>query len=236
MSSDSRGRQLGAGTLARWAGVVYWFAVIEALIVLTALPTFLGVFFLERDVSNIPLYALALVPLGPSLGAALFAWRVFDTDKYPNPGTHFWRGYRVGLRDVVKTWVPLLLVLMILAMNIAHRQATGVPEWFAIGFALLALGLVLWGCNALPIAALLTFRWRDSARLALYYLAGRPGATLGWLALLVVVVGILWYSSDWVLVLLLSPLTFFAHLTARPMIAEITANHTSEDPPPTPPR
>lgn len=228
MSSTGPGRAPSfAGTFARWAGVVYWFVVIEALLVLAAAPTFVLVLLLERDASNIPLYALALVPLGPALGAALFAWRAFDTDRHPNPGRHFWRGYRVGLADVLRTWVPLLAVLMLLAMNIVHREAAGVPGWLVGGLALLALALTLWGCNALAIAALLTFRWRDAARLATYYLAGRPGATVGWIVLIVLVGGILWYTSDWVLVLLLSPLTFFAHRTARPMIAEITSLHTT---------
>lgn len=229
MSSGGKD-QLTRGVIARWSGIVYWFVVVEGLIVLTALPSFVLVLFLERDASNIPLYALALVPLGPALGAALFTWREFERDKDPYPARHFWRGYLVGWRDVLKTWIALVLALMVLSVNIAFRDVVGVPDVLTVGFGVLAAGLLLWACNAVPIAALLTFRLRDSARLAAYYLVARPAATLGWLVLGVLVVGILWYSSDWVLALALSPLTYLAYRTAAPMIAEVTANHTPPAP------
>jgi len=230
VSTGDRLRDFGQGPLSRWSAAIYWVVVVELLIVVTALPTFVAIPLLDRDVSNIPLYALSLVPLGPALGAALFAWREFVKDQYPSPAAHFWRGYRVAALDVLKVWVPLLVVLTILSMNTVHRELAGVPDWLAVGFALLALGFVLWACNVIPIAALLTFRLRDAARLAAYYLAGRPLATLGWLSLLVLALGAVWYFSDWVLVLLLSPLTYLAYRNAAPMVKEITAHHTPEDP------
>lgn len=53
------------------SGVVYWFLVVEACFLLAAVPGFLGVLFLERNPSNIPLYALCLVPVAPAFSAAI---------------------------------------------------------------------------------------------------------------------------------------------------------------------
>ena len=229
MSSPSR-LQLLASPLARWSGVVYWIVVVEVLILVTSLPTVVMALLLERDVSNIPLYALSLVPLGPTLGAALFAWREFRKDPDPLPARHFWRGYRLAALDVLKVWVPLLAVLTILAMNVAHREVAGVPDWLAVGFGLLAAGLALWACNAVPIMALFSFRARDAARLAGYYLAARVLNTLGWLSVLALALGAVWYFSDWVLLLALSPLTLLAYRNAEPMLKEITEDYTPGDP------
>lgn len=230
MSEPNRLQQLASGPLSRWSGVVYWLVVVEVLIIVTAAPTVVLALLLERDVSNIPLYALSLVPLGPTLGAALFAWREFRKDPYPVPARHFWRGYRVSALDVLKLWLPLLVVLTILAMNVAHREIAGVPTWLAAGFGLIAVGFALWACNVVPIAALFSFRVRDTARLAAYYLAARPLNTLGWVSVLVLALGLVWYFSDWVLLLALSPLTLLAYRNAEPMVAELQLHFTPDAP------
>ena len=230
MSNAGRLQQFGQGPLSRWSAMIYWLIVVEVLIAVTAAPTVVMAVLLERHVSNIPLYALSLVPLGPTLGAALFAWREHRNDSYPVPARHFLRGYRVGFFDVLKVWVPLLAVLTILAMNVAHREAAGVADWLAVGFGLLALGFALWACNVVPIAALFNFRVRDAARLAAYYLAARPLNTLGWVSVLVLALGLVWYFSDWVLLLALSPLTFLAYRNAEPMVKELTEHYTPGTP------
>ena len=62
--------EIGTGALSRWSAVVYWFLVVEGMLVLTSAPGLVLLLLLDRDASNLPLVALACVPFGPSVAAA----------------------------------------------------------------------------------------------------------------------------------------------------------------------
>ena len=63
----------GEGPLSRAAALVYTLIVVELLLLATTLPGLVPLVLLARDVSNAPLAALCLLPLGPALSAALYA-------------------------------------------------------------------------------------------------------------------------------------------------------------------
>ena len=87
---------LGQGTLGRATALVYWYVVVTALLALAALPTLALLLLLDRAASNVPLAALAALPLGPALSAALYAVRARETDDEVAPARTFVRGYRRG--------------------------------------------------------------------------------------------------------------------------------------------
>ncbi|NUU15957.1 DUF624 domain-containing protein [Cellulomonas humilata] len=218
--------EIGAGALPRWSAVVYWFVVIEAMLVLTAAPGLVLLALLDRDASNLPLLALACVPFGPSVAAAVFAWRVFARDRDLSPARHFWRGYRLDVLDVLRWWVPTLGVLGIIAVNLTHLGAAGLPP--VLGWALggVALLLVLWSGHALVLSALFSFRTRDVARLGAYFVAGKPLVTLGFVSVLVLTAAVA-YLSDWLVVLLAAPLTYLYARTAAPVVAAAEERFTA---------
>jgi hypothetical protein len=215
------------GPLSRGATHVYWFLVIEVLWVLAAAPGLVMALLLERDASNLPLYALAAVPLGPATAAAVFAWRVFARDRDPSPGHQFWRGYRAGWRDALLSWVPALVALTVLGTNLAFGGAVGVAGPLSLLYVLLAVGVLLWGIRMLVLAGTFTFRWRDAARLGVWTLTARPLATLGLLSLLVLTAGIAYLTFDAVAVLLASVLTFFLARNEAPVLADVERRFVS---------
>lgn len=210
--------EIGSGALSRWSAVVYWFVAVGGMLFLTSLPGLVVLALVDRDRSNVPLVALACIPFGPSVAAALFAWRVFHRDRDLQPARHFWRGYRLDLLDVLRWWVPTVAVLGVVAVNLAHLDAAGLPPVFGPVLLAVALGILVWAGHALVLSALFSFRTRDVARLAGYFVAAKPLVTLGFLSILVLSVAIA-YVSDWFLVLLASPLTFLYARTAAPMAA-----------------
>lgn len=218
--------ELGTGALSRWSAVVYWFLAIEGMLLLTSAPGLVLLTLLDRDVSNAPLVALACVPFGPSVAAALFAWRVFARDRDLSPARHFWRGYRLDVLDVLRWWVPTLAVLAIIAVNLTHLGALGLPPVLGVALAVVALLVVLWSGHALVLSALFSFRTRDVARLGAYFVAGKPLVALGFVSVLVLT-GTLAYASDWLLVLLAAPLTYLYARTAAPMVAAAEAQFTA---------
>ena len=223
-------RDLGEGPLHRVATVTYWFVAIEVLLVLTTAPGLVAVLFLDRHPSNLPLYALAAVPVGPALAAAVFAWRVFLRERDPSPAQHFWRGYRLNWQDALRSWVPALVVLVILGMNLAYRDAVGVPASFAVLYVVLGVAVLLWAVRMVALTATFSFRWRDAARLGAYTLATRPLVTLGLLSLLVLAAGIAFVTFDAVVVLLASLLTFFVVRNEAPVLADVEARYVAPGP------
>jgi len=209
------------GPLARAANAVYWALAIEVLWALTAAPGLVAALFLERHPSNLPLYALAALPLGPATAAAVFAWRVFLRERDPSPVHQFGRGLRVSWLDALRSWGLALVVLTVLGTNLAYRDAVGVTGALVALYVVLGVVTLLWALRMLVLAATFTFRWRDAARLGLYTLVTRPLVTLGLLSVLVVAVGIAFLTFDAVTVLLASLLVLLVVRNDAPVIADV---------------
>ncbi|MBO3083239.1 DUF624 domain-containing protein [Cellulomonas fengjieae] len=218
--------EIGTGALPRWSATVYWFLVVEVMLVLTSAPGLVLLQLLDRDASNIPLVALACVPFAPSVAAALFAWRVFTRDRDLSPARHFWRGYRLDVLDVLRWWVPTLAVLAVIGINLAHLAAAGLPSALGVALGAVALLLVIWSGHALVLSALFSFRTRDVARLGAYFLAAKPLVSLGIASVLVLTVAAA-FVTDWLLVLLAAPLTYLYARTVVPVVAAAEAQFTA---------
>jgi uncharacterized membrane protein YesL len=221
-------RQFGEGPLARAAALVYNLLVVELLLLVTTVPGLVVLVLLDRDASNIPLAAACALPLGPALSAALYALHHRRRDLTDlRPAAAFWRGYRANFRGALQVWVPWLVWLMIVAVNLAHFSAAGVPGWWAALLVVVAAAATLAAVNALVITSLFAFRAADVARLAVSSLGRAPAVTLGNACLLVVAAGVTVVSSEAVLALLGSVLAAALLRTCRPMVAEIQREFTA---------
>ncbi|MEQ4304734.1 hypothetical protein ABNF97_25705 [Plantactinospora sp. B6F1] len=219
--------RFGTGPLSRAMALVYTLLVVELLLVLTTLPGLVPLFLLERHASNLPLVALCALPLGPALSAALYALRHHRPDLTElRPATLFWRGYRANVRGVLAIWLPWLAWLTIVALNLSYFGAANVPGWWRVPLLLVALGVTLWGVNALVITSLFHFRVRDVARLAMHFLGYTPGVTFGNACLLVVAAGVVWVSSEAVLGLLGSVLVLALLRNCRPLVSKVEKEFT----------
>ncbi|MFB9239892.1 DUF624 domain-containing protein [Plantactinospora siamensis] len=232
MISGARG-QFGVGPLARGAALAYTLLTVQALLLVTAAPLLawpllVPPLLLDRDASTIALVAACAVPLGPALSAALYALRRRSLDLTDlHPARAFWRGYRANWAQVLTIWVPLLLGLAIVAVNLAHFSAAAVPGWWAALLVVLALVATLGGVNALVIVSLFAFRTRDVVRLALYFLVRAPRVTLGVAAVLVVAAGIAATASIAVLAVFGSLLGLALLWASGPLIDAVTKEFTA---------
>ncbi|MET8318394.1 DUF624 domain-containing protein [Micromonospora sp. NPDC005189] len=203
MSATHAWRQFGDGPLSRITSRVYILLAVELLLLLTTLPGLLPLLLLGRDPSNLPLVALFLVPLGPAISAALYALRRQRPDLTDlRPAALFWRGYRANLSGVLRVWVPTLLWLTVLAVNLAYRGAIGLSGWWSVPLVLIGVGVTLCAANALVITSLFDFRTRDVLRLAVHFLVRTPGVTVGNALLLAAATGITAVFSEAVLAML----------------------------------
>ncbi len=228
MSSVSNARQFGEGPLARVAALVYTLLAVELLFLLTTVPGLAVLVLLDRDASNVPLAAACALPLGPAFSAALYAVHHRRRDLTDlHPAAAFWRGYRLNALAVLRIWVPLLAVLTIVGVNLTHFSAAGVPGWWAVLLAIVAVAAALWALDALVIVSLFDFRTADVARLTTYFLVRNPLVALGNAGLLVAATGVIVLSSEAVLALLAAPLAAAFLVTCRPMITEIRREFTA---------
>jgi uncharacterized membrane protein YesL len=221
-------RHFGEGPLARAVALVYTVLVVELLLLLTAAPGLVLLVLLDRDASNVPLAAACVLPFGPAFSAGLYALarrRLDLTDL--RPAAAFWRGYKLNAAGVLRIWIPFLVVVTVIGVNLTHLDAAGVPSWWAVLLVLVAAIVVLWAVNALVITSLFAFRAVDVARLAAYFLVHRAGVTLGNAGLLVVAGGLTAVSSEAIPVLLGSVFAAMFVLTSRPMTTEIEEKFTA---------
>jgi hypothetical protein len=189
------------GRLYRTCMFVYQLLVIEACLVVALLPTVALVLLLAPDPRNVVWFAAAVVPAGPALVAGLSAVRRMEQ----SPVRDFVRGYRLSWLDIVKLWAPAALVISVVS-----------ADWLVVA------GLVaLWLVNVLVITARFSFRVRDTARLATYYLGAQWRCTLNVILLGAGFVLLVMSTSDWVAVFLLSPALYLLARTTRPLVADI---------------
>ena len=214
--------RFGAGPLSRVATIVYQLLVVELLLLLTAGPGLVLLVLLDRDASNLPLVAAFALPAGPALSAALYALHHRGLDLTDlRPWAAFWRGYRLNVRGVLPLWAAWLVWVTVIAVSLANPSAAGLPRWWAVVLLLVAVTATLWMLNVLVITSLFSFRIRDVARLAAYFLVRTPGATLGNVCLLIVAVGAVLISSEAVLAALGSLLVLTLLRNCHRMIAVI---------------
>lgn len=222
------GRQFGSGPFSRATSLIYNLLVVELLFLLTAVPILLPLMFLRRDASNLPLFAVGAIPLGPAFSAALYALRHRGRDATElRPTTAFWRGYRLNALPVLGVWLPWLALSTVVGINLAYFTVANVPGWWAGLLVAVAAVATLWMVNALVTTSLFTFRVIDVARLARHFLGRTPGVTVGNACLLIVAVAVTVLFSEVVLMLLASVLALGFLRTAQPMIGQIEREFTA---------
>ncbi|MCP3782231.1 DUF624 domain-containing protein [Micromonospora sp. A3M-1-15] len=227
MTGAATPSRFGEGPLSRAAALVYTLLVVELLLVLTTAPGLVALALLDRDVSNLPLVALCAVPLGPALSAAVYALHHQRPDLTDlHPARVFWRGYRRNVADALLVWVPLLVWLTVLAVNLAHLPSAGVPRWWAVPLVLVGAGSAVLGAHALVITSLFAFRLRDVVRLARFFVLRTPVVTLGTAGLLGAATALL-ATSPALLVALAAVLALALLRGGDPMIAQIRKEFTA---------
>ncbi|MDC2957033.1 hypothetical protein PO587_21460 [Streptomyces gilvifuscus] len=218
----------GDGPLSRAVALVHTLVTVEALLLAAASPALAGLFLLGPGPSNLPLAAVAALPLGPALSAALYALHHRDRDLTDlRPARAYARGWRLNALPVLRLWTPLLAWLTVIAFTLTHFSASGLPGWWAALLAAIGVGSLLWGAHALVLTSLFTFRARDTARLAAYFLLRHGRATLAAASLLVLAAGLTALLTEALPALLAAPLLLSLLYGSRRVIAETQEDFTA---------
>ncbi|MFF6912140.1 hypothetical protein [Streptomyces sp. NPDC012466] len=226
--STVRTSDFGTGTLSRASALIHTVLTVEALLLLAASPGPAGLLLLGPDPANLPLAALCLLPLGPALSAGLYALHHRSRDLTElHPARAYLRGWRLNAVPALKLWAPLLAWLTVIAFTLTHFSATGLPGWWALLLAVIGAGSLLWGAHALVLTSLFTFRARDTARLAAYFLFRHGHATLAAASLLILTAASTALLTEALPALLAAPLLLSLLHGSRTVIAETRKDFTA---------
>ncbi|WP_405507806.1 hypothetical protein [Streptomyces purpurascens] len=226
--STVRTSDFGTGALSRASALIHTVLTVEALLLVTASPGLAGLLLLGPDPANLPLAALCLLPLGPSLSAALYALHHRSRDLTElHPARAFLRGWRLNAVPALKLWTPLLAWLTVIAFTLTHFSATGLPGWWALLLAAIGAGALLWGAHALVLTSLFAFRARDTARLAGYFLFRHGRATLAAASLLILTAALTALLTEALPALLAAPLLLSLLHGSRTVITETQEEFTA---------
>lgn len=209
------------GAVGRVTSPAYRYLLVGLLLALAVSPTVVLLFLVDASPANVPLAVGSAVFVGPALSAALFALGERARDDGLTPAAAFVRGYRMNFADVLKLWVPGLLVLAVLTYTILNITAAGVPAWWAgilIGIGVITL---VWLVQSTVIASFFAFRTRDAGRLALYFIGRLPKVTLAVLSALVLAGAVVWLTSEAVLALFGVLWVGLLLRWEKPMLAEV---------------
>ncbi|MER7797548.1 glycosyltransferase [Microbacterium sp. NPDC096154] len=226
--SPPAGPDFGSGVLSQVAAFVYWHLIVGVLMCATSVPVVVLFLFLGRDPSNLPLVPLYLIPYGPVLSAGLYALRDRTRAEELAPARSFLRGIRIGWRDALKAWTPAM-AFQALVLGGLTASGTAVSGWYVVVLATIAVIVLVWGLNALVIATFFSFRWRDIARLAVYYIGRCWMVAIGELALLVVAVGVVWLATEGALWLIAVVFAAFLLTISRPLVADVETRFTHRE-------
>ncbi|QIJ65323.1 hypothetical protein [Streptomyces sp. JB150] len=218
----------GTGPLSRAAALIHTLLTVEALLLATAAPGLAGLLLLGPDPSNLPLAAVCLLPLGPAVSAAVYALHRRSRDLTDlHPARAFLRGWRLNAVPALRLWAPLLGWLTLIAFTLTHFTATGLPRWWAALLAATGAGGLLWGAHALLLTSLFTFRARDTARLAAWFLLRHGRTTLAAASLTVLAGALTVLLGEALAAVAAAPLLLSLLHAGRPVIAETEREFTA---------
>jgi hypothetical protein len=204
-------------------------ALTVCLALAVAVP-FIASIFVERHASNIPIFALLVWACVPGVSAAFFTCQQRVRDLDGSPFATFLGGLCRNTFGALTLAAPVIALGGFTAFNAAFGDAAGVPAgfmWAGIGITVVAL---VWLSHVLHIHAQFEFRLRDVARLGLYYVTATPRVSLGALSLWVFSLGVVYFTSDGVLVLSGGVVSYLFWRNALPLLNDVRARFVEAAP------
>ncbi|MDQ0770365.1 putative membrane protein YesL [Pseudarthrobacter defluvii] len=222
--------EYGAGPLFRAAGTIAGVMTGSALLVLAnilLLPALLA-----GPAAGIWLVPVALVPAGPALVACMYAFNRLLAGHDSGVYKDFVRSYRLNFVPALKVWTPCLLVLAVIAVNLAGLPAAlnpSSPAAPAVRLALLVLALLVLttAVHALLLLSRFSFRTRDLYRLSLYSFSARKRVSLGNVGILFVTATLLLATTAYLLPVIAGAVVFLVCLNSRPLLRLVEEKFTT---------
>src|SRR5690625_239706 len=219
-------KEFGQGTFSTFTNHVYWLMVVNFYFVFSNIFFLFFYFTLEPVISNLIFYFLALIPTGPSIGALYYSISIIIHEKDLSPTKDFFYGYKINFKDALKLWLPLLAIIFILILDIQYFNAEQTVMNQIQGGIILVILLVILVISlyAFPIHATYNFRMRDIYRLSVYYSFTKIRATLGNISFMIITIFLMYITSDLIIILLISPVSYLMMLNSKEVMIDIKEN------------
>jgi len=224
----AQAREFGEGILFRVTTTIYALVMLTLLFATTCV-LFIPTLFLAHDVSNLVFFSLAALPVGPGITALLHCITVLGRDRDISPTREFFRAYRMNFAPTLRFWIPAVVVGAIVAADVGYLQGSDSGFDAAVFVALLVLSAigVLWLVNMFVITAHFHFRFRDAAKLSVFYLGARPLATLANVATIFVLGACFVFAFDAVAVILSCLFAYMAVTSNAPTLRDVRQRFTA---------
>ncbi|WP_071130628.1 DUF624 domain-containing protein [Enterococcus timonensis] len=189
-------------------------------------PFLVALLFLERSVSNIILWIVFSMFLGPSLAAMIGCLLKKNHSEY-SPFKLYFQKYRQNLGDAVKLEIPILVLASIFLVDIQYQIHTDYffVAWFFIAL-LVFLSIVTIYAGIINVK--FSFRLRDIFRLSLYYTFTQWKVTLKILSYLVIIGAVMFFLTDFLLILFTGIILKLFIADFPPILSDIENNFTKK--------
>lgn len=221
------GKEFGQGKIHGFTNHIYWLAQINIYFVLCNIVFLFFFLTLEPSFSNIIIYFLALIPSGPAVSALCYAIGKLVRENEISPTKDFFYGYKLNFKDTLKLWLPMLLVIFILVVDLQYfyLEATVINQILAIVFLvvlILMLGLLLY---IFPINVTYKFRTRDIYKLSIYYSFKKVKITFGNIGIFIITLFLMYVISDFLILFIASLVCYALMVNSKEVMDDIKLNY-----------
>lgn len=211
----------GDGTLSQIAKWVYHALSLMFATAIAHLPAVLWWLALDLNTTNIAFYVFGALPIAPSLNAALYAHRIWLGARDRSTLKFFIKGYRMGVAQTFKWWIPVLLVAAVLTVNVTFQDAVSGGENFVLVSLVLGVALGIWSLYMVVITSVANCRTRDAARLAVMGAGSYPATTLSYVSTLILLGASIYFFSELLTLLIFTPFfVLLIHSSSPRLVAD----------------
>lgn len=225
-----KNQKVGQRILSFLSKHLYSLILFNIYFILCNILILLSFLLFDLSYSNLLIYILALVPTGPAISALIYSVVKLIHEEEGSPTKHFFNGYRVNFLDTLKIWLPILVLISILGVDIHYYQtATGFTQFVSgaifvvIMLALLLLQYVFF------INAIYKFKTLDIYKLSVYYSFMKMKETIGNVVILVITFFLVYIFSESILLFIPSFVCYIMVLNNRIVIDDIKLNFIAPD-------
>ncbi|WP_404455188.1 YesL family protein [Virgibacillus necropolis] len=220
------GKEFGQGIFSDVTNHIYWLLLLTIYFVLTNVVFLFFLVTLIPSISNIIIYFLALIPTGPSISALCYSIGKLIREKEISPTKDFFYGYKLNFIDTLKCWLPLLLVISVLVIDLKYFNVQdSVSNQILGGLLLVVLILTLTvSLYVFLINANFNFRIRDIYRLSVFYCFTKVKATIGNIGIVIMTVFVMYVISDFIILFLAGIVCYALMMNSKQVMEDIELN------------
>jgi uncharacterized membrane protein YesL len=223
-----KNRQFGEGLLFSLTSHIYWLIMTNIYFIVCNVLFLFFFMTLEPTFSNITIYFLALIPTGPAISALFYSIGKLIREKDLSPLRDFFHGYKINFKDTMKFWLPLLLVLYILFVDLQYfnSNATTTNTILSVVFSIAMIVMTILVMYAFLINAGFTFRLKDIWKLSVYYSFKKLKITFGNMGIVIILFFLSSLVSDFLIVFAASLVCYLFMLNSKEVVEDIKINFT----------